>query len=178
MRLFTRLSPRERWFLYLGIIAILGVISYLLIIEPAWTSWKGLNKSIYDKERGLLKNIKIMAQKDLIDKYYDKYAQSLKMKGSVEEETAVILSEIENIGRSSNVEIIDIKPHRVQEMDFYKEYFIELEAEGNITNLAKFIYELQNSKQILKVRHLRLNAKGTSDDVLKSYLIVTKILIP
>ena len=166
MKLLMRLSARERWMLYLAAIAILGIVAYLLVLEPAWLNWKNLNKSIYDKERALLKNIKIMAQKDLIDEYYDKYAQSLKMKGSVEEETAVILSEIENIGRSSNVQIIDIKPHRVQDMEFYKEYFIELEAEGNITNLSKFIYELQNSKQILKVRHLRLNAKGTSGDTL------------
>ena len=174
----SRLSSRERWGLYLGIMVIIGVVSYITVIEPIWTDWQALNEAIYTKERQLLKNLKILAQKEQIAKLYNKYAKNIRMKGSVEEETAVILREIENIARSSKTYITDIKPHKVKDMEFYKEYYVELEVEGKIANLAKFIYELQGSKQILKVRHLRLNAKAGGGDVLKGYMIVTKILIP
>ena len=174
----NRLSSREKWGLYLGIMVIIGVVSYITVIEPLWTDWQGLNRAIYTKERQLVKNLKILAQKEQIAELYNKYAENIRMKGSVEEETAVILREIENIARSSNTYITDIKPHKVKDMEFYKEYYVELEVEGKIANLAKFIYELQGSKQILKVRHLRLNAKAGGGDVLKGYMIVTKILIP
>jgi len=178
LKLITRLSKREKSFLWLAIIAVVCIALYILVLEPTWNKWQQLNKTIDVTERKLLKNLKIMGQKEIIDELYDKYAQSLRMKGSVEEETAVILSEIENIARQSNVIITDIKPQSVKDMDFYKEYYVEMEAEGNIASLAKFIYELQNSKQILKVRHLRLNAKETRGDTLKGYMVVTKILIP
>ena len=173
-----RLSIREKWLLYAGIAVILGIAIYIIAVEPIWTEWQDLNRNIFAKERKLLKNVKILAQKDRITSLYNKYASSIKMKGSVEEETAVILREIENIARSTNINITDIKPHRVKNMDFYKEYYIELEAEGNVANLAKFIYELQSSDQILKVRHLRINPKAGGGDTLKAYMIVTKILIP
>lgn len=175
---FNRFSSRERWLFYLAIIFIVGIVSLIVVVEPIWTEWQELNKEIYTEERQLLKNLKILAQKEQISKLYDKYAKNIRMKGSVEEETAVILREIENIARTSKTYITDIKPHKVKDMDFYKEYYVELEAEGNIASLAKFIYDLQTSKQILKVRHLRLNAKAGRGDVLKGYMIVTKVLIP
>lgn len=172
------LSKRERNGFYLAVIVITGVLAYILVIEPVWTKWQDLNKEVSNKEIQLLKNLKILAQRDIIAQLYDKYAEDIKMKGSVEEETAVILREIENIARTSNTHITDIKPLRVQDMEFYKEYYVELESEGSISDLAKFIYDLQNSKQILKVKYLRLNPRDETAEVLKGYMIVTKILIP
>lgn len=172
------LSQRERHAFYIAVIVIIGVLSYIIVIEPIWKKWQDLNDSITNRESQLLKNLKILAQRDIIAELYNKYAENIKMKGSVEEETATILREIENIARISNTYITDIKPQRVQDMEFYKEYYIELEAEGDVSNIAKFIYDLQNSEQILKVRYLRLNPRDDTGDVLKGYMIVTKILIP
>lgn len=172
------LSRRERNILYLAVIVISGVLLYIVMIEPLRKKWRELNESISSKEMQLLKNQKILAQKDIIAQLYDKYAENIKMKGTVEEETAVILREIENIARTSNTYITDIKPLKVEDKEFYKEYSVELEAEGDISGLAKFIYDLQNSKQILKVKYLRLNPRDEASDTLKGYMIVTKILIP
>jgi len=170
------LFKKNKWF-YSGVIAVAGVVFYM-VIQPIYADWRNLNKSISIKERKLLKNLKILSQKEEIAMLYNKYAGHIKMKGSVEEETALILKEIESAAAASNAHITDIKPHKVNDMDFYKEYYIELEAEGTMPNLAKFVYNLQGSKQMLKVRHLRLNAKGGETDILKAYMIVTKVLIP
>lgn len=172
------LSHREKSMFYLAGVAIFGVIIYMTIIDPLWAYWKELNETISAKEVQVLKNIKILAQRDAIDTVYAKYSESIKMKGSEEEETAVILREIENIARSANVYITDIKPQKAKDMEFYKEYHVELEAEGNISSLTKFIYELQNSKQILKVKRLQLTPKAEAGDVLKGDMVVTKILLP
>lgn len=171
-------SPREKKLFYLAVISIIGILLYIFIIDPLWAKWQELNNNISNREKQLLRNIKILAQRDIIAQLYNQHAENIKMKGTIEEETAVILREIENIARTSNTYIADIKPQKVQDMEFYKEYFIELEAEGDIRDIAKFIYDLQNSEQILKVRYLRLNPKDDTGDVLKGYMIVTKILIP
>jgi Tfp pilus assembly protein PilO len=172
------ISKREKTMFYTAAIVIGAVAVYGLIIEPLWSYWKDLNNSILSKEVQLLKNLKILAQKDTINAIYEKYEENIKMKGSPEEETAVILKEVENVARSSNVYIAAIQPQRVQDMSFYKEYYVELDAEGDITSLTKFIYDLQNSKQILKVKHLQLNPKPDADNILKGHIIITKILIP
>lgn len=172
------LSRRERNIFYLAIFFILSVVLYITVVEPLWKKWQALNESISSKEIQLLKNQKILARRDIIAQMYDKYAENIKMKGSVEEETASILREIENIARASNTYINDIKPLKVEDREFYKEYSIEVETEGDISNLTKFIYDLQDSKQILKVRYLRLNPRDEAGDALKGYMIVTKVLIP
>lgn len=174
----NKFSSRERLFFYLGIVILIGLFLYFVVIEPAWNEWQNLNEEIYSKERLLLKNLKILSQREQIASLYDRYAENIKMKGSDQEEIAVILREIENVARSSKVYITDIKPLKVDNKEFYKEYFVELEAEGGISNLTKFIYDLQSSKQILKVRRLNLNAKAGKGDMLKGHIIVTKILIP
>jgi Tfp pilus assembly protein PilO len=175
--MIKHLSPREKHMFYSAVAVIGAVLVYVLVLDPLIAKWTEINGSISKQETLLLKNLKILAQKEEIAKLYDQYAENIKMKGSPEEETAVILREIENVARSSNTYIADIKPQKVEDKEFYKEYYIELEAEGSIPNLAKFIYDLQSSKQILKVRYLRLNPKGEGD-VLKGYMVVTKILIP
>lgn len=172
------LSGRERNIFYLAVIIILLVILYAFAVEPLRKKWRDLNESVSSKEMQLLKNQKILSQKDIITQLYDKYAENIRMKGTVEEETAIILREIENIARTSNTYITDIKPLKVEDKEFYKVYSVELETEGNMPDLSKFIYDLQNSKQILKVRYLRLNPKDEVGDMLKGYMIVTKILIP
>ena len=176
--LLKSISAREKKWFYGAVIIIAGVLVYIFVVEPIWMKWKSINEEISSKEMKLIKNMKILAQKDIIGKLYGQYAGNIKMKGSAEEETATILREIENIARASQTRITDIKPQKIKDMEFYKEYYIELEAEGQISNLARFIYELRNSAQMLKVRHLRLNPEGSKSDQLKGYMIVTKILIP
>ena len=176
--LVNRLSGREKTLFISGAIIVACILVYIFAFEPIWTEWKKLNELIYSKSIKLVKNRRILGQEKQITKFYNEYAKDIKMEGSVEEETAKILKEIENIARTSSTYIADIKPNKVKDMGFYKEYFVELEAEGDIANLAKFIYELQDSKQILKVRHLRINPKAGENNKLKGYMIVTKVLIP
>lgn len=172
------LSHREKSMFIIGCIAILCIVIYMVLIDPLWEYWQGLNEKIVSKEVQLVKNLKILAQKDAIDVLYSKYSDSIKMKGSEQEEIAIILREIENIARGNNTYITDIKPQKVEDKDFYKVYYVDLEAEGNISNLTKFIYELQSSNQILKVKRLQLTPKGDAGDVLKGSMVITKILIP
>jgi Tfp pilus assembly protein PilO len=172
------ISKREKTMFYSGGLTVLGIIVYAMAIVPLWDYWQGLNRNITAKEVNLLKNLKILNQKDIINNTYAKYSESIKMKGSSEEETAVILKEVENIARSTNVYIASIQPQRVQDMDFYKEYYVALDAEGDMASLTKFIYDLQNSKQILKVKQLQLTPKSDAENILKGHIVITKILIP
>jgi len=64
-----------------------------------------------------------------------------------------------------------------QKVDFYKEYSVEIEAEGEIADLTTFLHQINISPQLLRVEKLRLNAKESENKILKSSMLITKVLV-
>lgn len=172
------LSKRERRILYLAIVVGLFSLFCNFLLEPAVKHWRDVNQQVASKEAKLKKNLKIVSQKEVIEVAFEKYAGYAKMEGSEEEEMAVLLSEIERLASRSVVRITDIKPQPIRDMKFYKRFNVECEAEATIGELSAFLYELQNSPQLLKVERLQINTKSTQSSLLKSYILITKVLIP
>lgn len=176
--IFSHFTKRERNLLYFVIILIFLWIAHALVIKPIVTKWKGIDKKIEANSLKLERNKKMIERKQSIQHDYDSYASSVKMAGSEEEEMAKFLTEIESLARSSSVYISDIKPRPVKKVQFYKKYFVELDAEGDINQVSKFIYDIQNSPQLLKIDKFSLGTKGAGTNLLKCHLLVSKILIP
>lgn len=73
-----------------------------------------------------------------------------------------ILSELELIAQQSGVSIIDIRPQLPKETSAYKEIYIDLRAEGSMQAFLKFIYDIENSLSLLRIKKLQLIAKPNS----------------
>lgn len=175
--IFSNLTKREKKLFYLTMFLIFVWITYNFVIKPIIVKWKELDDKIEEKSRELEKNIRMIDRKERIEHEYKNYASAVKMGGSEEEEMAKFLTEIESLASSSSVHIIEIKPRPSKKIQFYKKYLIELDAEGNINQLSKFIYDIQNSSQLLKVDKFSLGTKGAGTNLLKCRLLVSKILI-
>ena len=176
--MLSGLSKRERYILYLCIAIVLGCLLYGFVLEPLALKWIKLNQKILSQKIRLEKNYRIIANKDIIKKEYQRYANYVKTVDSDEEVIAALLQEIENLARNCNVRINDIKPKEVKDLRFYKRFTIEIESEGQIEQLSKFIYQLQKSSQLLRVQRLHLGARGTQKSLLKSHMLITKISLP
>lgn len=175
--ILSSLSRREKRLLYLTII-VLGVwISHKFIVNPLIVRWKELGEKIEERGLKLEKSRKILHLKEKIQGEYENYASSVKMQGSEEEEMAKFLTEIESIARSSSVHISDIKPRPVKNADFHERYLVELEAEGDISQISRFIYEIQSSPQLLKIDKYSIGTKGAGTNLLRCRVIVSKILL-
>ena len=59
--------------------------------------------------------------------------------------------------------------------DFYSEFIIEIRFEAELREAAKFIYEIQQSKEILKIEKLQLNVKSSGFPLLEGHLQVHKL---
>lgn len=176
--IFPKLSQREKRLFYLTISLIAILFIYRFVIKPVVVNWKDLNEKISVSSLKLEKSRKILNLKSRIQRDYENYASSVKMAGSEEEEMAKFLTEIESLARFSSVHISGIKPLPIKKVDFYKKYVVELEAEGDIKQVSKFIYDIQNSPQLLKIDKFSLRTKGAGTNLLKCNILVSKILIP
>jgi len=173
----SKLSKREKSIL-LGCAAVVVVsILYNLIFEPLVKTWSNLNKQIKGSKLKLKKGKQIVRRSTEIAAHYDKIASFIPQgKGSDEEEITNLLSEIEQLARSAGSRITDIKPRKVKDTGYYKRYIVEVESEGDINGFTKFIYEIQNSSQLLKVEKLSIGMTRASGGVLKANMVISKIL--
>lgn len=176
--IFSNLTKREKNLFYLAMFLIFVWITHNFVIKPIIVKWKELDDKIEEKSLKLEKNIRMIDRKERIEHEYENYASAVKMGGSEEEEMAKFLTEVESLASSSSTHIIEIKPRPSKKIQFYKKYLIDLDAEGDINQLSKFIYDIQNSSQLLKVDKFSLGTKGAGTNLLKCRLLVSKILIP
>lgn len=147
----------------------------MFMVEPLYKKLTQLNQQISTKQLQLMKSQKLIKEKDIIAGKFNKYAHELKVKGSNEEEMASVLSEIENIGKASGVYLSDVKPQKIKDMDFYKVLLVEIKFQATMPTLSKFIYDLQNSTSLLKVKRLQINIKGGESSLLEGMLQISKI---
>lgn len=176
--IFSNLSQREKRLFYLTIGLIAALFIYRFVIRPVVVTWKGLDEKISVTNLKFEKSQKMLSLKGRIQRDYEKYASSVKMAASEEEEMAKFLTEIESLARSSSVHISGIKPLPIKKVDFYKKYIVELEAEGDINQVSKFIYDIQNSPQLLRIDKFSLGTKGAGTNLLKCNILISKVLIP
>ena len=137
-----------------------------------------LNQEILNKQIKLEKYLHLLSQKGKIQQEFDKFSQGLKAKASEEKEMAEILGQIEDLSRRASVNISQIKPQGFKDFKTYKEFLVEIKAEAKIEDLSQFIYNLQNSPQLIKTKKLLLNTKTASPDILEVTILIAKISLP
>lgn len=175
MDLKSSISKREKTFFTIALSIISLGILYAFVIEPLYKAYSRLNQEINIKQVKLGKNLKLIKEKDIVTEEFKKYSQQLKTKGSDEEEMAVVLSEIEKIGKATGVYLSDVKPQKIKDMDFYKIMLVEIKFQADMQTLSKFIYELGNSVLLLKVSRLQVNSKGGDSSLVEGAIEVSKI---
>ena len=176
--LFSRISQREKYILYLSIVVLGFVFIDRIIFSPIMKVLNNLDKQTLVQEGELEKSVRILNNEDSITAEYNKNVQSLKKSSSNDEEIAALSSEIEELARKTSVLIKNIKPLSVEEMGLYTKYKIDVEAETEMSYLMDFIYQLEKSPQLVKVDKISLSPQKKNSPVLKAFLVISKSLIP
>jgi len=171
------ISGREKTLFILVVFVIAVSLSYAFVIEPLYKKYQDLNQEMEFKEVRLKRNNKLIREHDAINAEFNKYSEQLKIKGSDEEEMASVLSEIEKIGQSAQVYLSDVKPQPIKDRDFYRLLGVEVKFQASMETLSKFIYNLQKSPFLLRVKRLQVNSKGQSSNLLEGTIQINKISI-
>ncbi|OGX22910.1 MAG: hypothetical protein A3J51_00820 [Omnitrophica WOR_2 bacterium RIFCSPHIGHO2_02_FULL_45_21] len=177
MELAANLSKREKFILAITGTLIIFALTYNFILKPYLKAAGVLEKEIAQHKAKLLKAAHYLQKKTAIEKDFQDALGNLKRQEGVsgEQQIARISVELENLGNLSGIRITDIKPKPMRSYDFYSEFIIEIRFEAELREAAKFIYEIQQSKEILKIEKLQLNVKSSGFPLLEGHLQVHKL---
>jgi len=171
-------SAREKIILSVCVAIILLYLGINFVFEPLKARLNDLNSQIALRELKLKKSNKVLDNQTGVEANYKKYADLIKQKANDEQEMSALLSEIESITKEIKISISDMKPSRVRVVDFYKKFSVELEAEGLLEDLTKFIHTLQSQPHFLKIERLRLERRSMRTNTLKGSILISRIRVP
>ncbi|MCX5693010.1 MAG: type 4a pilus biogenesis protein PilO [Candidatus Omnitrophica bacterium] len=163
-------SKRERYIFIITIIFIAMALVYNFIFEPGLKKWQILNDEITAKKARMCKDIRLMKERDSIIQEHNRYAKSAK-------NISIILSDIENQADFFGIKTSNIKPGQAIEMVFYKEYNIELQIEGQMNGIIKFLAGLIKLPTLVALKKFDFRLISRSPSVFKGTIILSKIII-
>ena len=175
--LLSRLSKRERYILYITVVVIVSILFDKVVLSPITERLNKLNGEIFIQEKKLEKSLRILAQEELITSEYKEYTQFIRQSRSDKEEIAELLSEIEKIASKTPISLADIKPGKIEKVGHYRKYTVKIETESEMDHLANFIYQLELSPRLLRVKDFYLTPKKKGSPVLKVRMTITETLI-
>jgi len=159
-----------------GLILLLAVVDRL-IYAPINETLEKLNRETQITEKKLIYSLNNLSQKEFITNEYQKYGLEIKENSSDDEKTASMLSEIERLAKKSGASLVDIKPQPTRNIDFYEELIVEVNVQGSMEDLVKFLHYLHDSPLLLRTQNLHLDLKDKNSPTVEALIKVTKISI-
>jgi len=159
------LNKREKIILFSAIGIIIFSFGFNIIIEPILTRNENINKEINMTRVKLKKYLQLLSEKEYIQNKFNKFSVSFKHSGSEENPFVNALADIESLAKASNIRIVDIRPQNPKNLELYKEILIDLRTEGDIESYLKFVYNIENSLSLLRIKKIQLNAKPNTQSL-------------
>lgn len=174
--ILNKLSHREKALLYVTVGAVGLALWYSYFLGPMISRWRDLRVEVERSELRYEKFARVARREGITRTEYQDIADRLKIKGSDQEEMALLLKEIEGLARNM-IRITNVKPHSVTEFGFYKRFNVEIDCEARVEELVRFIYEAEASESMLRLRRLRVQVKSGDAGLVEVSLLVSKLSI-
>jgi hypothetical protein len=177
----SKLSKREKaGALAVGIVVLLALVA-LLVIRPLTNRFHELDEQIAaaDKKAGENQRILSPSMRESTLRDYAKYGSYIMKPATTTtaEENAAMLAELETQARGCGVGLSSTKPLVPQIEPDFEEYSVEVEIDADMRRLISFLYDVEASNQLLRVKKLQLDSKsGTEGGGLKGRLVITKVV--
>jgi Tfp pilus assembly protein PilO len=168
------LNNREKIILFVTLWLISLSLAYNFILEPLLNRYSTLNQEIGAVKAKIKKYLLLLSQKEDIQKKYERLSSPAFSPGEEKGGLVGILAEIESLAKNSGINILDIRPQTPRSGQTYKEALIELRTEGVMESYLKFIYDIENSLFLLRIKEFQLNSKPNSQ-LLEATFFISKL---
>jgi len=161
------LSKREKIIFYITVSIVVIGLAFNFIIAPILNKNDEINKELNLASAKLMKYMRLLSQKDLIQNKYKDFSAAFKVSDKKENRMVEALSALEALAKGANMRIIDLRPQGASRgaLSGYKEALIDLKTEGSMENYLKFIYDLESSLSLLRIKKFQLNSKSNSQNL-------------
>lgn len=171
------LQDKEKTILYFIISIVIFSVAFNIVAVPVLTENKLLDSEIMAARSRLERYTRLLSRRDDIQNQYNRLFEQFGDVKRLQEGAPGFLSELEGLAKSANIRLQEIRPQgSTKDMDFAKETIVDLKTEGVFEDYLKFIYSIENSPLLLKIKKFQLKSKSTSQDLDGSFSI-SKIAI-
>jgi len=173
------LSKREKTIFYAAVLALSFVALDRLIVYPVYSKVKSLNSQIKEGETGIIRDMRILAQKEKIVLETKKYASFMAGSDSDEEAMTSFLKEVENQANKSSLYIIDMKPAGVKtEKESARKFQLVLNCEGQMEQVIEFMYNIENLDSLLSIEKYQISPKSRDTGTVQCSITIAKVVMP
>jgi len=158
--MYKILNNREKALFYATLGVIMLSAAYNCVFYPTFIKNRNLSKEITLTRAKLNKYLRLLSQKEYIQKRYADISAPGADLGA--DASVNALAEIEKIAKDSDVLLIDLRPQTAKTPVSQKEFLIDLRTEGTMEGYLKFIYNIENSLSLLKINTFQINVKPNS----------------
>ncbi len=174
----SKLSPTEKKIFYIAIIFVLLALLDRLFLGPAMSRLKSLDEEIEQQKNVIKGDLRFLSYKDKILKENETFKPYYAPKSQAEEEIiAAFLKKFEILASDSKVNLIKINPADSKQRKGFIEYYANLECDGKLDDMAKFIYSINTSDDLLKIVKLSMAPKKAGSEEVTSSMTVTKTIV-
>lgn len=178
LKIVSGLSKREKTVLYVTCLVLALVVLDRMIIYPVYSRISALGSEIKEKEAGIARDLRMLAQQERIMLEGKKYASFLNIPESEEEAMTSFLKEVENLANKSSLYIIDMKPAGVKtEKGKIKKFQLVLSCEGQMEQLIEFMYGVENLNALLNIEKYQISPKSKDSTIVQAAITISKIAI-
>lgn len=170
-------SKREKTILFTTIGVILFSVIFNILIMPIVEKNSGLDKEAAYTRLKLNKYLWLLSQKQNLQEKFSRFSSGAGLlDGRQKDMQAATLAELETMARDSGVVIVDIRPQGRSETQSKVESIIDIRCEAPMQGQMRFIYKLENSPLILRIRRCQFTAKPNSQNLEGAFSLSQQLL--
>jgi hypothetical protein len=177
-KFLIRLSKKEKLLFYCAVFFVFLVLLDRLTISPIVSKMRSLDKEIRDKQAGLNKDLRILAQRERTINLKNKYASYLVSAKTEDEEMIAFLKETEKLANQNSISLVELKPAGAGKEGDSKKYLVNLNCEATMEQLVSFIYSLENSDKLMNVDKYQITPRSKESNIVQCNIVISKIVLP
>jgi hypothetical protein len=177
-KFISGLSANEKKVLAFASLVVLVALFDRLLVAPSMNRLHDIDDSIAKEERVVEQNMRFLTHEDRIVKeaamFRDYYAKNVR---SEEEIIADFLKKVEFLATQAQVTLAKVSPDGQDVQKNYLKYFVTLDCSGKLENIANFIYNVNNSPELLKVEKMNLLANAREAEKIQATITISKMIM-
>ena len=175
---FSRLSPQEKRIFYATVILVVVALFDRLFLGPATARLRSLDDEIKDEESVIKSNLRFLSFKEKILKENAAFKPYFLTKAKTEEEIiATFLKKVEILASEAKVNLIRVNPSDSRQKKGFMEYYANLDCEGALEDVVKFMYAVDTSLDLLKIVKLSMNPKRAGSEEINATMTIVKVIV-
>ncbi len=170
-----RLTPREIRLALITLALAAGAAVFSAFVQPAWRHWQENETRIQKTTVEIQRARSLIEEQEKLTERLQALNRNLLTRIPPARKESAFLSEIDKVAQQANVHILRLNPRRTRDYGPFTELSVELDAEANLGNLVRFLYDIRESSVLLVVEEIRLQPKADRSALLKSSLVISSL---